>query len=284
MKRMLEYKDGRFYINSSSVEIISTCKRKAQYALHMGLRKEDESDALTFGKAIHAGLEEFYKSPDRNINAIIDAFANAASPLAHLPQTDKRSIDNGVKIMRNYFDVYKNDPWVAYVDDKGPFIERSFEVPFMSDFIHGTVDAVLRNVETDELVVCDHKTATSLSDLAMRVNPNLQFSIYIWALQTMNIPVKRMMVNGIQVAKTKSDLVRIFTGRDYTDFQEMFESVASAIESYDSSASSGRWPMSTSSCSHYGGCQYLDICSLNKNLRPAAIQQIYGSLPEQSGN
>jgi CRISPR/Cas system-associated exonuclease Cas4 (RecB family) len=278
MKRMLEVKDGKFYINSSSVDLIQTCKRKAQYALLDGYRSEDESEALTFGKAIHAALEEFYKTTDRQLAPILDAFMIAAAPLAHVPATDKRSIDNGVKILKRYFEVYENDPWVAYRDEKGAFVERSFEVPFMDHFIHGTVDAVLRNTETDELVLCDHKTATSLSDLANRVNPNLQFSIYIWALQRMNIPVKRAMINGIQVAKTKSDLVRIFTERNYQDFEEMFDSVHAAIQDYSSCYVAGKWPMNTSSCSHYGGCQYLEVCSLNKNLRPIAIEQIYGKI------
>lgn len=280
MKRMLEQKDGVFYINSSSVEIISTCKRKAYYSLERKLRKEEESEALTFGTAIHKAMEVFYRDRDRKLDDVLTAFLEASTALASVPSGEKRSVDNGLKILRRYFEVYQNDPWVAYVDENGPFIERSFEVPFMNHFIHGTVDAVLKNTDTGELVVCDHKTATSLSDLANRVKPNLQFSIYLWALQRMDIPVKRAMINGIQVAKTKIDLVRIFTERDYNDFKEMFESVISAVEDYSNASTKESWPMSTASCSHYGGCQYLDICSLNRNLRETAISSIYKNLSE----
>lgn len=276
MKRMLEFKNDKLYINSSSIEIINTCRRKAMYSLALNLRKEDESEALTFGSAIHAALERFYASPSRSLDEVLDAFNKAAAPLAHVPPTEKRSIDNGAKIIRRYFEVYEKDPWVAYVDKDGPVVERSFEVPFNDMILHGTVDAVLQNTETGELVVCDHKTATSLSDLAKRANPNLQFSIYVWALQQMGIPVTRMMVNGIQVAKTKSDFIRIFTERGKDDFDEMHQTILSAVDYYDYSLMTKQWPMNPASCAHYGGCQYLDICSLTKNLRAGAIEQIYG--------
>lgn len=283
MKRMLEVKDGTIYINASSIEIINTCRRKAQYALDLGLRREDESEALTFGTAIHAALEKFYSSESRNLDEILLAFNDAAVPLLHVPPTEKRSIDNGAKILRRYFEIYENDPWVAYVDEKGPFVEREFEVRFADHVLHGKVDAVLRNTETGELVVCDHKTATSLSDLGRRANPNLQFSLYVWALREMGLPVSRMMVNGIQVAKTKSEFVRIFTERNADDFAEMFDTILAAVETFEKSKLTNAWPMNPVSCSHYGGCQYLDICSLNKRLRPAAIAQVYGVSPDLAG-
>ena len=206
------------------------------------------------------------------------AFREAAEPISSLPPTEKRSIDNGAKILTRYFEVYENDPWVSYRDAEGPFVERSFELPWGSNYIHGTIDCILKNTQTGELVVCDHKTATSLSDLANRVKPNVQFSIYAWAANQMGIPVNRVMVNGIQVAKTKSDFVRIFTDRNDEDYQEMRDTVNSAVRTYMASMDTGSWPQNTSSCSNYGGCQYLELCSLGSELRKNAIAQIYNKV------
>lgn len=284
MKRMLERKGSVFYVNASSVDIINTCPRKAEYALLRGMRKEDESEALVFGKAIHAALETLYRADPakRSLSDMIAAFEAAGASLASVPETEKRSLSNGVKILNRYFASYASDPWVIYSDDKGPFVERSFELPFKthnkftSVFVHGQMDAVMQNTETGELVVVDHKTTSTVSDLINRVKPNLQFSLYAWAANQMGLKVSRVMVNGIQVAKTKSDFLRIFTDRGPDDFAELDLSLTHAIEQYDKFSAADAWPMNTSSCSNYGGCQYLGICQLDKSLKENAIRAQYG--------
>jgi hypothetical protein len=284
MKRMLERRGSDFYVNASSVDIIQTCPRKAQYALVRNLRKEDESEALVFGKAIHSALETLYRTDPakRSLSDMIAAFETAGASLSIVPDGEKRSLSNGVKILNRYFAAYANDPWVIYSDKDGPWVERSFELPFKthnkftSVFVHGQMDAVMQNVETGELVVVDHKTTSTVSDLINRVKPNLQFSLYAWAAKEMGLPVNRVMVNGIQVAKTKSDFLRIFTDRGADDFAELDLSITHAVEQYDKFSASESWPMNTSSCSNYGGCQYLGICQLDKALKENAIRAQYG--------
>lgn len=274
MKRMLEVKDGTVYINSSSVEIINTCTRKAYYALKRNLRREDESEALTFGTAIHAALAEFYTG-HRSLEEVQAAFVAAAAPLSHL-ENDKRSIENGKKILERYVATYKDDPWTIYTDEKGPFIERKFEIELLPKLIlHGQIDCILKNTETGELVVCDHKTTSTVSDLINRVKPNIQFSIYAWAANKLGIPVSRVMCNGIQVAKTKSDFIRVFTERNEDDFEEMTDSILSARLRFVDHDGIGVWPQNTGSCSNWGGCPYLEICQTPKSQREAVIKQIY---------
>ena len=278
MKRMLEKVGSIYFINSSSVDIIQTCPRKAQYALVRSMRKDDESEALTFGKAIHAALEVHYKAhpKDRSLAHIMKAFEEAAATLSHVPDTEKRSIANGMKILSRYFSTYAEDPWMTYFDKDGPFVERSFELPFANDiFVHGQMDAVMRNIDTGELVVVDHKTTSTVTDLINRAKPNLQFSLYAWAANKMGLPINKVMVNGIQVAKTKSDFMRIFTERGASDYAELELSLRNAVDQFERFSKSEAWPMNTSSCSNYGGCQYLEICQLNKDLRENAIRSQY---------
>jgi len=282
MKRMLEEKDGKFYINASSAEVIQTCRRKAYYALKRNLRNAEESDALLFGKALHTAMEAFYlaKPGERTLEQVEGLFVDSAGPmLAHIPDTDKRSVSNGRKIIRAYFETYRDDPWTVVVDAAGPVVERKFElqtaIPWM--VVHGQIDCILQNTETGEVVVCDHKTSSSLgSDFMNRISPNLQFSLYSWAANQLGFNVQRVMVNGIQVAKTKTDLVRVFTSRGQDDWQEAMQSLADACNLYRASDMADFWALNTASCAQYGGCPYLQFCSLAKQHRETAIKAQFG--------
>lgn len=281
MKRMLEVVGDTFKINASSAEIIHTCRRKAFYALNRNLRSEEGSEALVFGKAIHRALELFYStSPDRrSLEQVQWAFMDAAAPyLSAVPSSDKRSIENGKKILEKYFNVYSNDPWMVVIHDKKPMVEFPFEIKVNEKMtIHGQIDCLLQNMETDEIVVCDHKTSSSLgSDFMSRIKPNMQFSAYAWAANKLGFDVQNVMVNGIQVAKTKTDLLRVFTKRNEADFREMFESFDEACSMFLRAKQANSWPMNSASCSHYGGCPYRDICSLDVQYRETAIEQVWG--------
>lgn len=287
MKRMIEERNDRIYINSSSIDLIQSCRKKAFFALERNLRGTEQSDALVFGSALHKALEAFYSAPilgnERaiTVSQVQDVFEKNANGLAELPDSEKRSVANGKKIISNYIATYKNDPWVVVVDSHGPVVERSFElessVPGVT--IHGQIDCLLQNVETKEIVVCDHKTSSSLgADFLNRVKPNIQFSIYTWAANQLGFKVDQVMVNGIQVAKTKADLLRVFTKRDQNDFDEMFETINDSVVLWKQAKASKIWPMNSSSCGQWGGCQYKEICSFSRDTRESAIQQIYQGL------
>lgn len=294
MKRMLEidrrFDDPVYKINSSSADLIHTCRRKALYALKMGMRPNVESAALLFGSALHKALEVFYKSApgDRSLLEVQDAFEDYASAtkLAELGEEDKRSIKNGRKIISAYYKTYENDPWVVVKDKDGkPVVERSFELKADTKdglYIHGQIDCLLKNVETGEIVVCDHKTSSSLgTDFMNRIKPNLQFSAYAWAANKMGFKVSRVMVNGIQVAKTKTDLIRVFTERTREDFDEMEDTFFEARRLYHYSDTYNVWPLNSLACSHWGGCPYREVCSLPEAHRKNALEVLAGKTAEQ---
>lgn len=278
---------GRVFINSSSADIIQTCRRKAYYSIHMDYRPSSgDSTALSFGSAIHKALEEFYRAGpgERSIDKCVDAFVACASgtKLIELASDDKRSISNGKRIIEKYFSVYRDDPWIAVTDEHGPFVERSFEIAVDSEInIFGQIDCLLKNVETGEIVVCDHKTSSSLgTDFMNRIKPNLQFSTYAWAARQLGWDVKRVMINGIQVAKTKTDLVRVFTERNQEDFNEMMETYNDSIEMMRQARNTNKWPLNSTACSHYGGCQYREVCSLPADQRDNALDVLSGKSVE----
>jgi hypothetical protein len=202
-------------INSSSIATIQECLRKSKYSLFEGWKSENESPATLFGSGVHLALEKYYLSfpqqrtlPKSEIMEMISyghqvpgidtdplliatkAFVDKVQPLAALPEGDKRSIQNGVWLLYEYFKKYLNDPYVAHVDENGPFLEKGFSLPFYSDSkieieIFGTIDFVFKNLNDGTLIPGDHKTSSALSfgesSYFDRDRPNTQYTIYSMA-------------------------------------------------------------------------------------------------------
>lgn len=293
-------------INSSSLGVIQECLRKSQYLLHEKWRPTEEAPATLFGSAIHKALEVFYRGsmeervlPDLGDlefmaygNSLPDespllvratrAFIEKAQPLSPLPDTDKRSIPNGVWILHNYYKAFLNDPYVAYVDEMGPFVEKEFSfILHESDNLtieyFGTIDLVVQHVQTKELMVLDHKTASMVgNDFFNRLKPCHQYCGYILgAKRAFGLNTDSLIINCLEVkARPKTSrgsppsFPRQITTRDADDYQEFTEAVVTSVISYLSSLGSSVWPIGhVNACAMYGGCTYLAVCSAPKSLR-----------------
>jgi hypothetical protein len=297
-------------INSSSISVIQECLRKSQYLLEEKWRQTDESPATLFGSAVHKALEVFYSSPFElrgelptlneletliydtkariNITAIeaaVLAFAHKAAPLAALPDDNKRSVLNGIWILHNYFKAYANDPFVAYIDKDGPFVERAFTYQIHEDDnliidTFGTIDCVLQHRIDKSLYVTDHKTTSALNfnnqSYFERDKPCHQYSLYMLGAQKVyGIDTANFIVNVINVkAKPKTargsapDFPRQITTRTEEDFAELKEVVLKTVNDYLYAKKHGVWPMGPlSACNSYGACSYKQICASPKELR-----------------
>ena len=297
-------------INSSSHTVIQECMRKAQLLLHQKWKSEDESPATLFGSAIHKALEVFYAGDitartvpkletlermsyghrvdgENEILALksFRAFAEKAKLLTPLPETDKRSLQNGAWIMHNYFKAFIDDPYVAYVDESGPFVERPFTLRIHEDEtlivdIFGTIDAVMQHVTNKDIIVCDHKTSSYLnfggSSYFDRAKPNSQYTGYLMgAREVFKLDTNMFMVSIVEVkAKPKTargsapSFPRQLTSRDDNDYAEYKESVVYYARAYLRAIETGVWPIGpVSSCDAYGACSYRMVCSSPKELR-----------------
>lgn len=206
----------------------------------------------------------------------------------------KRSPAAGIRLLGDYFDHYHDDPYVIHADADGPLCERQFEAPLLETFsysgqpvrvrYHGAIDVVLRNEITGELVVADHKTTSSLgSDFLNRLRPNHQYTGYIWGARTcLGLPEARtFLVNGLLVAKTKSDFRRQLTTREEADFDELRASVEASVRAYLVAAESGVWPQtSPGPCAMWGGCTYRTICEAPKQMQETIARNMYETKPQ----
>lgn len=307
--------DGRseIRINHSSYSLIALCKRKAHYALNQGLVSRQESAATLFGRAIHAALEVWYSahpgSRKRMTNVCDDSFAlmesgqepvahgrciacssayaflQIARPLESLGSQDKRSLRNGLAILEAYFSTYADDPFTAMSDDLGPLCERMLAMPVYEDaqvriVFFGTLDAVLKNTQTGQILLCDHKTTSALGqDFLQRIRPNWQYVAYTAAFRH-NYPevdTRLFMSNGILVAKTKTSFARQFCQVDDGIIADWRESLVDVVMDWDKRVSTTNlFPMTTPDpCTQWGGCQFRTICEAPTKLRESVIKASY---------
>lgn len=225
----------------------------------------------------------------------ITAFTRVAEPLAQLPNADKRSVAAGIWTLSHYFRTYINDPYVTYCDDKGPVTERTFSCPLL-EFnggplgpvhveLFGTIDFALRNMVTGEVLCGDHKTSSQMgSDFLNRIKPNHQYTGYMYgAKAALGIQSDNFLINGVQVKPrpltargSPPIFTRQITKRTREDFDEFRDAVAWAVRSYLAWDEAQRWPLgNVDSCSLWGGCPFLDICSAPNSLRQNILESKY---------
>ena len=317
-------------INYSSMDIIQNCLRKAKFSLFEGWKPLDESVATVFGSAFHKALEVYYRGSleERKLPTletmqmmafgnVVDgeetdlllrstrAFVEAAQPLKDIPESDKHSIVNGCWILHRYFETYLKDPYVAYFDKDGPFVERTASVVVYEDEtliveLFGTIDVVLQHVTTGELLPTDHKTAGFLnfggSSYFDREKPNHQYSGYLLLVRDVfGLDVNKFMANIIEKKprpKTKGAIgvqfPRQVTERNADDFADFRESLVHVAKQYLNSIYEDHWPMGPiGACTAYGSCSYRAVCSvphsMHRNILTAKFKQ-QGGTDEVIGN
>jgi len=138
-----------FRVDWSSIESLLGCNRSAQYKL-IHSRQGGSRSALTFGAAIHAGLEVWYRNKDkvgqsipipaeqetyevltrealltRCYSAIESTFTE--SPPSLFP--DYRTSDYAVQSFHSYINHYKDEVLTPYVHEGKPLVEFSFAYP-----------------------------------------------------------------------------------------------------------------------------------------------------------
>ena len=300
-------------INSSSIGVIQECLRKTKYSLYDGWRNENEFAATLFGRSIHKALEVFYagdierriippleellliaygkgKNKEGLIEQAISAFVCSAEPLSSLPDRDKRSVLNGIWILHEYFKSFKDDPYIAYRDAQGYFLERTFTYRFHEDEdliidVFGTIDFAFLNKKTGNILPGDHKTTSFLGfqdqSYFDREKPNHQYTLYCLAMkEVFGLPFEEFLVNVIEVKSRPVretsrgiSFPRQITKRNVEDFDELREVILDSVDRYLFASKKDQWPLGgVDACNKYGGCQFKQICASPKSIRETVLK------------
>jgi len=307
------------HINPSSLTLLQTCPKKSYYALTRGLVPLTKSTALDFGTGIHKALEIYYAAPreertlppnfknnimlmcqgqrlDCESSSIIyratRGFIESAASLADLPIDDKRSIVNGGWLLGEYFESRRNDPYEVYVHNGIPMIENLIEHTIWDSatlkiVLFGTVDCILKNMANDQLVVCDHKTASQVgAKFYNRTKPNHQYSAYILLAQrSLGLPIDNFMINCFEVKprpKTSRgagpNFLHIITKRSQEDLEDLILTTHYYVTQYLHWLDTEYFPHGpVDACGNYGQCTYLKVCESPENIKTNIIQADFTS-------
>lgn len=264
--RLMRQEGNRLYVNSSSLSVIQSCLKKADYILNHGL-VAPESTAASFGTRIHKAMEDFYSKPAGRRPSLVDLVRSAME--GFIPTDDRRTVETALKMAEHYEESFKNDPWVVMRDlDEKPLVEREFSfliqaLPQIEVYWFGKIDLAVANPETGELAVMDHKTTSSVGrDFMARWNPNHQLTGYMLGVQSiLNEPCNKAIINGLQVVKTKQNVVRLETTRTQQDFDDFRKTVMFYVTEFYKAKKMDFYPKAGGyTCGEFGGCSFIDSC------------------------
>jgi hypothetical protein len=286
-------------VNSSSLGPFKLCPRRYYYEIIWGWRSFRESVHLIFGSWVHAGRGGYeilrYKGMGHE-EALEETVAWALkatwnSKLKRPWQSDD-SGKNRLGLVRTlvwYLDQFgENDAFETIVlADGRPAVELGFQ--FDSGYhtrlgepweFFGTLDRLAKL--NDEPYILDTKTTGHQvgPGFFAGFSPDNQFSLYqIGARVAFDVPVRALVVDGIQIGASFSRMQRGVVPRDDAQLDEWLSDSGIWLGQMEACAERSYWPMNDKSCSVYGGCPFREVCSASPASRQGWLEKGFERKP-----
>lgn len=285
--------DGAFFIDNSTLELLTTCPRALEYnRLHRRVLAAAKP-SLSFGSAIHLALEYRYRHcknqpPDALEESeqarVLQSFFASNVP----PEDDYRNLNWAIEVIKRYNATYNVEPFNILVDNKG---EPMVEMPFALKLFDYDSRAIgLKNVPvyysgridlpvmwSEFLTIIDHKTTSMLGDYyfkEQRISPQLLG--YCWAFEQLTSrKVQAFCINAIRSRpmpqKPSGGIDRWWTEnfQRHTEFvfphqlEEWKTNTIALVKEFFWHYHHDYFPQKKKWCSgKYGLCPYYDVCDL----------------------
>ena len=286
--------------DSSSLSAMKRCPREYFYSQYLGLRRKRRSAPATFGGAFAKAMEVFETEAPRLGREPATTLALEAAAIAAEGMEDHKSRTKEA-LMRSiaaYINHHATDSLETMTMTNGePAVEMHFQIPLgnLVPAIPGTtivlcgyMDRVVRF--QDSPYVLDNKTtgssiSTEKGSEAYFKNftPDNQMTTYTWAAREgFGFPVRGVIVDAMQIAKTKTEFARSIIHRTPAQIDEWRSglpywvrlaaaSSISAMGAKTPTEAAASFPMNETSCHKYGGCPYRNICGKDPAVRQAFL-------------
>jgi hypothetical protein len=266
--------DGRLAVwNSTALGIAKECKRKFYYAVVEGWTSKEPSDHLLFGGWYASALESYHKLRSRlyrldHENALATVVHEALAASADWKPVDNRKThETLIRSIVWYLDEFRDDPCQTVELSTGePAVELTFQFKYSDDItFSGHLDRLV--LYGQDYYIQDQKTTSSTltSNYFRRYTLDNQMSLYTIAGQVIwSLPVRGVMIDAAQIAVGFTRFERGFAFRTEEQCEEWLEDAVYHIEQ---TWAAKRWPMNDQSCSKWGGCQFLEVCSKSPQVR-----------------
>ena len=198
-------------LTHSRMACAKACLRKHQYMYELGLRPARESDALSIGRAIHAGLEVFASAATDDFDAaMLGALKAATTGYDVIPDSIADPYEWAIQrvIVERLVHAYL----LRYREDQLDVVatECEFELPLINPDtgaesktfrLAGKIDRVVRQPD-GRLAVLETKTTSSSlndgSDYWPRLRLDSQISIYVHAARQLGFAVETVLYDVIR--------------------------------------------------------------------------------------
>jgi hypothetical protein len=178
--------------------------------------------------------------------------------------------ENLIRTIVWYVDQYENEGIeVVKLADGRPAVEYSFSLPVDNGIVFsGHIDRLVQY--HDETYCMDQKTtgSTISANYFKQFSPDTQFSMYTFAGQMIyQSNVKGVIIDAAQVMVGFSRFERGFTFRTPSQLEEWYEGSMHHIEEARKATLEQNFPMRTTSCGNFGGCEFRDVCARDARVR-----------------
>lgn len=307
--KMLDYdlpipdKPTHHIIDSSKLNCYMECPRKFFYEYMLGWRSERPNNHLVFGTAWHEAMEYLLLN-DYSHNSILAAFAafekNYRQTLSD-PENDEvfwpKTPDRAFECLAEYA--------TRYHDDLSKFEVLFTEIAFTvqmdeTRFLYGRMDSVLRRKADNLICSLEHKTGSSLKRWAEQFHMCMQGGTYSHALMCLYgfDRVGPIIFNGSIFKKTKGtrgatkfDFHREPVKKSKAQMQVWHTNTLYWMDQLEreyqlleqSSANDDvmiAFPLNTTNCTKWFGCQNKDFCNSWKNPLAKCFQPPLGMIED----
>jgi len=247
--------------NSSCISDYMGCPRLFYYSWVRRLRPKMEATPLSFGRAFHEALCEWYalektKSVEERIAAGLSKFEQLPSVITD----DHRTRAWGESIFKQYVERYSSEAGETL------HLEVKFRVEIGDRIYAGTMDRVER--WGGKIYVDDHKTTKQLGlSFFDSYRPHPQIDGYCYACRELMGECSGAIINGISVAKNPKDrFMRFPSTRTESEIDNWKTTFTDATDGMLCCMGLKHYPQHTTYCTKWGSkCKFWELCVYGEN-------------------
>ena len=241
-------------LDASRIACFMECRKKywLRYVRH--LKPIRRSTAPAFGTAIHSALDSWYM--DKDVDKAWEVFC---SEYKDSPEDALRTRAKARQVLKEY-DKHYRDLRIEVLE-----VEYGFQI--MDDEIEGLMleGRIDKVIDWEGAVYgMDHKTTRSIGIYYFNgFRNNVQIDMYMMILRKMFPQVLGIIIDAIQIAKTKGDFMRDVAERNKGDidgFRRVLKQVVYEIKEIMGKGDTDWWCPNYGACANWGGCAYMKAC------------------------
>lgn len=244
-----------------TLNLFQLCERKYYWNIVQNLVSVVPSPAQHFGKAIHSGIEEWYRS-GKSLVKMLEAFRKG---MEGLPEDSKRTLECGEALLGVYDRKYKEEEMFDVVENE---ITLSYPMKDGSTLI-GRIDRLARMKESGLIVPIETKTTSFIGEnFLYSFMMNTQIDVYVYLVNKHYGLCHEALIDSLQVLGATSvkplaeRLYRFSVQRSAEDMQEFEERYYKTVARMEAIKRDGKedYLQTPSACTYYGKCPYLPLC------------------------